>query len=65
MTRQEALDSAKQNSIRRSSGCYDVYQIIDTDRYLVGEDLSGNDRLGGYDQNDLRFVARYVAGKKQ
>ena len=65
MTEQQATETAKTNSTRRPNGWYDVWQIIDTDRFIASEDAESYDRVGGYDRIDLRFVARYVSGKRQ
>ena len=65
MTKNEAIETAKRNSTRRPNGWYDVFQVIDTDRFIASEDAESYDRVGGYDRIDLRFIARYVGGKRQ
>lgn len=65
MTKDEAKNTAKTNSARRPNGWYDVFQIIDTDRFIVSEDAQSYDRIGGHDRIDLRFIGRYVNGKIQ
>ena len=65
MTKNEAKNTASANSTRRPNGWYDVFQVIDTDRFIVSEDAESYDRVGGYDHIDLRFIARYVNGKIQ
>ena len=65
MTKNEAIETAKTNSIRRGGGWYDVFQVIDTDRFIVSEDAESYDRVGGHDRIDLRFIAQYINGKRQ
>jgi hypothetical protein len=65
MTKNEAIKTALSNSARRQNGWYDVFQVIDTDRFIVSEDAESYERVGGYDRIDLKFIGRYVNGKRQ
>lgn len=65
MTKNEAIETAKTNSTRRPNGWYDVFQVIDTDRFIASEDAESYDCVGGYDRIDLKFIERYVNGKRQ
>lgn len=65
MTKKEAQTTAQTNSARHPNGWYDVWKIFGTERFIVSEDASGNDLVGGYESIELEFVCRYINGKQK